>query len=152
MSIFSQEKQSRLLELLSEEHAIFEQIREQTGKHAEILAADDIEALDEALDRRQELIVKINGLHQETDVLMQSYMAFSSAKGGSKIAAVEKAAERLKGIIAACAELNEKNVLAAKDMAEDYTKRIDKLSLSRKSLGAYVQAMPNNSELFDKKT
>ena len=152
MSEFSRDKQTRLLALLGEELSIFEQIREMTGKQAELLAADDIAALDKSLDRRQELIEKSNGLHQETDVLMQSYMSFSDSTGGAKIGDIEAAAEKLRGIITECAGLNERNMSSAKEIAEDYVKRIDKLSIGRKSLGAYAQSVPNDSEIFDRKT
>jgi len=152
VSRFSRDDEARLLELLGEELEIFERIRGLTGKQAELLSADDIEAFDESLDRRQILIEEINGLHQEASGLMQSYISFSGAGGGSKIDAVEIAAERLREVISECAEQNEKNTAAAKEMAEDYIKRIGKLSLSRKSLGAYALNVPNNSELFDRKT
>ena len=152
MNKFSQEKQSSLLKLLEEEMAVFEQIRELTEKQTDLLAVDDAEALDETLDRRQELIEKIKGLHQESDVLMQSYISFSKAAGGGKDVKIETAAEKLRQVITECAELNERNMASAKETAEEYIKRIGKLSLSRKSFGAYAPQMPNSSELFDKKT
>ena len=48
--------------------------------------------------------------------------------------------------------MNAKNQAAANEMAEEYAKRIEKLNLSRKSLGAYALGVSNNSELFDTKT
>ena len=141
-----------MIALLGEELAVFEQIRDLTGKQTDLLAVDDVKALDESLDRIQELIGKINGLHQESDVLMQSYISFSDSAGGGKDPGIETAVEKLRGVIAECAELNEKNTTLAKETAEEYIKRIGKLSLSRKSLGAYAAQVPNNSELFDKKT
>jgi hypothetical protein len=39
----------------------------------------------------------------------------------------------------------------AKAKAEEYADRIGNLNTKRKSLGAYSQTVPNNSELFDKK-
>jgi len=152
VNIISRDEETRLLELLGEEQKLFEQIHGLTVQQAELLAADDIEAFDKSLDSRQELIEKINGLHQETNILMQSYISFSGSPGGMKSAAAEAALESLRDKISLCAELNEKNMAAAKEMAEDYIKRIGKLSLSRKSLGAYALSVPNNSELFDKKT
>ena len=74
---FSSKEEARLLELLGEEQAIFERIRALTGEQATLIAADDMEAFNGSLDSRQELIEKINGLHQETNVLMQSYISFS---------------------------------------------------------------------------
>jgi len=149
---FPRDKQTRLLELLGEEQAIFERLRELTGEQTDILAADDVEALDESLDRRQELIEKINGLHQESDVLMQSYITFSESADGGKVTAIETAAEQLRGVIAECVELNGSNLTLAKETAKEYVKRIDELSVGKKSVGAYAQNVPNSSELFDKKT
>ena len=152
MKDFSQDKQSRLLALLSEELAIFKQIRELTGKQAELLGTEDVTALDESLASRQELIEKINGLHQETEVLMQSYISFKGAAGKSKIPGIEAASDELRGVIIECAGLNDKNMALAKGKNEEYSERIGKLNVGRKSLGAYAQSIPNNSELFDTKT
>jgi len=149
---FSQVEESGLLELLGKELEIFRQIRELTVKQAQLLASDDIDAFNQSLDGRQELIEKINGLHQETNVLMQSYISFSGSRGGAKSSKVEAAREQLHDVIAECADLNEKNMATANGMAKDYTSRIENLQLSRKSLGAYALGTPNNSELFDKKT
>ena len=152
MSRFSQEKQSRLLGLLGEEMAMFERIRGLTEKQAELLANDEMDALDESLDQRQEIIGKINGLHQETEVLMQSYISFSTSAGGGKIAAIETAVEQIRGVVSACVSRNESNITAAKDTNEEHVKRINELSLGRKSLGAYAPNAPNNSMHFDQKT
>jgi len=149
---FSRNDETRLLKLLGEEQELFEQIRGLTEAQTQLLAADDIEAFDKSLDSRQKLIEKINGLHQETNILMQSYTSFSKFRSGNKSGAIETAVQRLRGSIAGCAEINEKNTATAKGMADEYTKRIGKLNLSRKSLGAYSLNVPNNSELFDKKT
>jgi len=152
VSNFPRNDESRLLVLLGEELEIFRQIGSLSIKQAELLAADDMEAFEGSLERRQELIEKINGLHQETDLLMQSYMSFSDTETGEVSDAIETTAGQLKEIIADCVSTNDKNMVAAKEKAEEYIKKIGKLSLSRKSLGAYAQSLPNNSELFDKKT
>jgi len=152
VSNFSRNDESRLLVLLGEELEIFRQIGSLSIKQAELLAADDMEAFEGSLERRQGLIEKINGLHQETDLLMQSYMSFSDAGTGEVSDAIETTAGQLKEIIADCVSTNDKNMVAAKEKAEEYIKKIGKLSLGRKSLGAYAQTLPNNSELFDKKT
>jgi len=55
-------------------------------------------------------------------------------------------------VIIECAGLNEKNMTLAKGKNEEYSERIGKLNVGRKSLGAYAQSIPNNSELFDTKT
>ena len=152
MNDFSQIDESRLLVLLGEELDIFRQIGSLSIKQAEMLAADDMEAFEGSLERRQELIEKINGLHQDTDLLMQSYISFSDSAVGGVSDAIETTAGQLREAIADCVNTNDKNMVAAKEKAEEYIKRIGKLSLSRKSLGAYAQAVPNNSEFFDKKT
>ena len=152
MSGFSKDKEARLLELLSQELEIFERMRELTGKHAELIAEDEVDALGESLDRRQELIEKINGLHQESNALMQSYMSYSNSAGGKSIGEIEKAAGRIRDIIAECAGLDEKNTEAAKEKVEQYKVRANKLSLNRKSMGAYIQGVANNPEMFDKMT
>ena len=72
MSKFSREDEMRLIKLLSDEHALFGQIRALTEKQSAFLKQDDTDAFEGSLDERQELIEKINGLHQETKVLMQS--------------------------------------------------------------------------------
>ena len=152
MNGFPTDKQSRLLELLGQQQEAFEQIREMTRKHKELLETDDIDEFDRSLDDRQGLIEKINGLHQESDILMQSYISISGTGGGQKIDAIESSAALLAETIADCAALNDEITVSAKEKAEDYIKQIGKLSLSRKSLGAYVQNVPNNPELFDKMT
>ena len=149
---FSQNDETRLLELLGNTQGLFEKIRGLTETQTDLLAADDMEEFNKSLDSRQELIEEINGLHQESNILMQSYIAFSQSPGGAKSGKVEAAQERLRKVISECAELNEKNLAAAKGMAEAYVKRIEELALSRKSIGAYAQGAPNNSELFDRKT
>ena len=152
MKTFSRDMEERLLELLVQEQEVFEQIREATLNQKELIAADDIDAFDKSLDRRQELIKKINGLHQESDVLMQSYISFTSSADGVTIGVIDDALGRLREITAECAGLNEQNTTAAKEKAEEYIKQIGKLSLTRKSLGKYAQSVPNTPELFDKKT
>jgi len=151
VNIFPGDKQSRLLELLGQELEVFRQVSELTKQHTKLLREDDIEAFDKSLDSRQELFDKINGLHQESDILMQSYISFISAEGGEKIGAIETAAAQLREMISDCLATNNENTTSAKEKAEDYIKQIGKLSLGRKSLGAYVQQMPNDPEMFDKK-
>jgi len=141
-----------LLLLLGEELEIFRQIGALSIKQAELLAADDMEAFEGSLERRQELIEKINGLHQETDLLMQSYMALPDSEAEEVSDAIESAAGQLREAIADCAATNDKNMVTAKEKAQEYIARIGKLSMSRKSLGAYAQATPTSSEFFDKKT
>ena len=150
MSQFSKDNASHLIELLGKELELFTRVRELTVQQKELIAADDIVALDFSLDRRQEIIGEINGLHQETNVLMQSYMLFST--GGKSISEIEAAAGKLRDIIVECAELNENNLSDAKGVAEGYISKIGELSLNRKGLGAYIQTVENRPEMFDKMT
>ena len=152
MRSFPSEKETRLLELQNKELELLQQIRELTERQTELLLADDIEAFGESIDSRQELIEKINGLHQESNILMQSYISFTETAGAEKIGAVEETNRQLAEVMAGCAELNEKNAAMAKERSTDYMEQIGKLSLGRKSLGAYVQDVPNDSKLFDKMT
>jgi len=152
VSGFSKEQETRLLKQLGDELELWKEMRELTEKQAQSLEADDADALDGSIESRQGLIEKINGLHQETDLLMQSYNSFLKTKPGKKSAAVEEATEKLRIIITGCVELNEKNIEAAKGLAKGYTEKIGKSSETRKGLGAYAQNVPNNSELFEKKT
>ena len=163
MSAFPQETEGRLLELLARETELFGQLNELMEEQAGLLAADNTEAFNRSLDAGRAVIEKINGLHQETEVLMQSYMSFdaggeagSDAGGehtaGGKSGAVESARARLNSVIAECAELTDKNMAAAKEKTEDYIRQIGNLSLRRKSFGKYALGVPNDPELFDKKT
>jgi hypothetical protein len=149
---FPSEKETRLLELQNKELELLQQIRELTERQTELLLADDIEAFGESIDSRQELIEKINGLHQESNILMQYYISFAGAAGAGKIDAIEDMNRQLAEELAGCVELNDKNATLTKEKTADYMKQIGKLSLGRKSLGAYVQDVPNDSQLFDKKT
>ena len=150
MKQFTQDVKARLLEMLGQEREVFGQIHKITGKQTELISADDVVAFDESLDQRQKLIDKINGLHQETNVLMQSYVAYSKSAGGKKIAEIEDAHAQLKDMIAKCAELNGKNEAALKEKSKEYSQRIDKMSLNRKTIGSYIQSIENTPELFDK--
>ena len=152
MSDFSKDNGSKLLNLLKEELGVWEQIRGLTESQAELLMSDDEGVLEGSLESRQGLIEKINGLHQETDILMQSYITFSKSKIGKKCQVVESTIDKLRKVITECIALNDENIATAKEMTEGYTERIDSLSLKRKSLGAYAQGVPYDSELFDKKT
>ena len=149
MSRLEPSSTERLSELLCKELEIFEQIRKLTEKQAALLVRDDIESFTRSLDKRQELIEKINGLHQESDPLMQSYI---SAPAGEKSAGIDDLKEKIRDIVEACAELNEKNTAEMKARAEAQTEKIDKHSAKRKGIGGYAQAVPNVPEMFDKKT
>jgi len=149
---YSQENEARLLKLLEKELELLEQMLKLTERQTSLLAEDEVDAFDRSLDSRQQVIEQINGLHQESDALMQSYVSFSTSAGGVKNETIEAANEQIRSALTECAALNEKNIVEVKAKAEDYMRRIGKLSLSRKSLGAYAHTVPNGSELFDKKT
>ena len=155
MSGFPRDKQARLLQLLAQELELFGKIRELTEEQSRMLAEeepDEPDSFNESLDRRQEVIEQINGLHKESNPLMQSYISFSKSPGGKKIGEIEDSAGSLKAAIAECAELNEKNMAAAKEITAQYGQQIDKLSAGRKSIGLYVQGLDNKPEHFDKMT
>ena len=149
-----QDEKTRLLELLGEETELFERIYKLTQKQAELLAADDddISAFNNSLDSRQELIERIKGLHQESDPLMQSCMFMANSTDRNSIEVIEKVVAQRQAVIEKCVVLNDKNTAAAKEKSEVFTKRIGKLSLSRKSIKVYTPDIPNKPELFDKKT
>ena len=149
MSKFKPAERDRLSVLLRKELEIFEKIRNLTGKQAELLAKDDVDQFDSSLDKRQELIEKINGLHQESDPLMQSYI---SLPADEKSPEIEDLREKIRDIVGICAELNEKNVAEMKVKSEAHKKKIDKHSAKRKGIGGYAQAVPNTPEVFDTKT
>ena len=151
MSVFSRDKATRLIELLGQETELFRQMLKHTEAQTELIEKDEIDAFNESLDRRQELIENINVLHQESQSLMQSYISYSSSTGGRKSKSIDTAAASLRELISACAELNEKNIAAAKVKTQSYTERIDKLSTSRKGIGSYILGGSSDSELFDRK-
>ena len=151
MNNFPQNEQERAIELLGQKLELFGSFREQTQTQTELLAADDMDGFERAIDARQETIEKINGLHQELDVLMQSYVSFTT-DGGEKIDAIEKAVGEIDSLIRECIEMNDNNTALAKEKTEEYIKQIGDLSVRRKSLGKYTLSVPNNPELFDKTT
>ena len=152
MSDFSVDKQSRLLSLIKHELELFGQMRGIIGKQAEMIESDDLAAFNESLDRRQELIEKINGLHQEADPLMQSYVSYADSADRDSNRELETAIGQLRSIIAECAEMNDGILEAAKTKAVEYTERIARMSLSRESLGRYQHELPNPPQMFDKMT
>ena len=152
MSDFSADNKKRLLVLKKQETELFAQMRGITEKQAELIEADDLAAFNETLDSRQELIEKINGLHQESDALMQSYISYADSPEGEKIGELDAAIAELRGLVAEIAGMSEGIMEAAKTRAAHYTERIGTLSLSRKSLGKYQTDLPNSPQMFDKMT
>ena len=152
MSGFSRNEETRLLELLGKELELLERIRALTKEQSELIAADDIEAFDMSLDHRQEFIEEINGLHPESNILMQSYAYNSNSGGFKRSAGIEAAAGKFRDILTECSGLSEKNEALAKKASEHQVKRIDELVMNRKSLGSYIQTVSNEPEMFDRRT
>jgi len=147
----SSEDIERLSKLLGEELEHYKQIRKLTEEQVELLNKDDIEAFNGSLNKREELIEKIKGLHQEKEPLVQSYASLSESekKQGKEINNLNK---QIREIIEVCAEINDRNILCVKGKTDDLTKKIDEQSSKRKGIGGYVQAVPNTPEMFDKKS
>ena len=148
MTKFTADSKNRLLELLEEKLKLFGTVREYTERHAKLIAEDSFEALLSSTQDRQDAITKINGLHQESNVLMQSYMSFVNS-GGKKIPEIESADQRLTDIMSECAGLNEKNMKTLKEKMKDQSEKSEKMRQSRESLGLYAQGGSNSAELFD---
>ena len=151
MSVFTVDNAEDLLEPLRQELEILGRISEQTKRQAEMITADDIDGFNGSLGSRQEHIEKINRLHQESDVLMQSYLSYRDSAGGKGVKEIDETIALIRDALAECSALNDINITAAKEKAEGYIKQIGKLSLNRKSLGAYIQDIENKPEMFDKK-
>ena len=151
MSKFSSADTKRLSELLSEELEVYVQIQKQTEEQTDLLAKDDIEAFDKSLDKREKLIEKIKGLHQDSNPLMQSYVSFSSA-GNESIDEIEKLKAKIRKQLEICANLNDKNMEMMSEKTEEHIKKIEEQSAKRKGIGGYAQSVPNIPEMFDKKT
>ena len=152
MKSFPQEKKERLIELIEQELKMFGRIREISVAQTDLLATDYIESFDKSLDARQEIIEKINGLHQESEVLMQSYISFSNSADSDKINEIESAATRLRDMIALCVELDEKNTSMIEGKKQEHTRQVTEMSMRRESLGKYAPNLPNNPKMFDKMT
>ena len=149
MSEFTSADINRLTDLLQNELELLGKVRKLTDKQTTLLAEDDITPFERSLDERQELIEKINGLHQESNPLMQSCASQSPDSKKSKIDDLKK---KIRETVEICAGLNDKNILTMRDKTEDHTKKIDEQSAKRKGIGGYAQSVPNTPEMFDKKT
>ena len=152
MSDFPREKEESLLSILGRERELFAELLETLGEQAGLIAADDIEAFDKALEKGRNITQKVDGLHQETSLLMQSYALYSNSGDNRESDAVETLTGQIRDITAKCAELNEKITAEAKNKAAQYTQEINRLNLSRKSIGLYAQGVTNNPEHFDRRS
>jgi septation ring formation regulator EzrA len=152
VSRFNKETETHLIELLEKELALFEKMKELGNKQAEFLAADEIEEFDNSLVSAEKLKEKINGLHQESDTLMQSYISSTGLGGRGKVRQIEEVRDKIRNALKECMELNEKNRTTASNKMTGYSDRIKELDKSRKTFGAYAIAIPDNSEHFDTTT
>jgi len=148
VSKFEASDLKKLQENLTQELESFEQIKKLTEKIAEQIDTEKIEALDKSLSKRQELIEKINGLHQESNPLMQSYVQASGLKNSE----VDRLVERIRETTQICAKLNDENINTIKAMSEEQVDKIDKQSAKRKGISGYAQAIAYSPEVIDKKT
>ena len=149
---FNRESETRLITLLEEKLELFRQMKEQGEKQTELLAQDEIETFNESLEKGEKLKEKINGLHQESEVLMQSYMSSCQSGGRGKVKAIDKLKEQIHEIIVECQSINDKNFEIARNKSDEYTKRLKELDTSKKTFNAYTIDIPDNSEHFDKTT
>ena len=149
MNGFSKDEAARLLELLTEELELFTQFRDLTANQMELIAADEIDALNASLDQKEQIIEKIKGLHQESEVLMQSYVLYSANEEGISNE-IDALAERRREMMELCAKLSEGVLSEAQGKSMGYTGKIDEISRNRKGVGAYIQDVENKPEMFDK--
>ncbi|MCL2221164.1 MAG: flagellar protein FlgN [Oscillospiraceae bacterium] len=141
--------EGKLLKLLGEERVLLEQMKKLTDEQARHIEKDEFEELGKLLDKRQELIEKINGLHQESAPLMQSCVSSSDYE---MVVKIDELKSKIKQILAECNDQNNRNVEELRHKSQDYAERIETQSSKRKVIGGYAQAVPNSSEKFDKKT
>ena len=151
MSKIASLDKERLLKLLSEKLKIYKQIKTLTEEQTKLLAKDDIEAFNSSLNKREELIEKINGLHQESEPLMQSCVSIAP-DFKEKNSDIKKLDKEINEVLTDCAKLNDINISVMKEKTLEHTKKIDEQSAKRKGVGGYVQSVPNTPEVFDRKT
>jgi len=149
VSGFAVTSEKRLTELLGEELKLLNNIVELTDEQTRQIDLDEFDGLGKLLDDRQKLIEKINGLHQETTPLMQSYVSSSDYE---KIYEIDDLRDQIKQVLTKCKNLNEINVEALSQKSTIQSEKIEKQSAQRKGIGGYAQAVPTSSERFDKKT
>ena len=151
MSKFASADKERLSKLLGEELELYKQIRKLTEQQKELLAKDEIDEFNISLDKREKLIEKIKGLHQESDPLMQSYASLSAGEK-TKDSKIDEFKKQIRKELTVCAQLNEENIESMSEKTEEHKKKIEEQSAKRKGIGGYAQSVPNTPEMFDKKT
>ena len=150
MSKFSLADNERLSKLLGDELEYYLQIRNLTEEQTELLDKDEIEEFNISLDKREELIEKIKGLHQESNALMQSYASISSET--DKNDKIEDLKKQIRDVLEFCAKRNDENITEMARKTQEQSKKIDEQSAKRKGIGGYAQSVPNIPEMFDKKS
>ena len=151
MTVFPQEE--RLLGLLGEAAEFASQVIALEREQSKYLIADDLDAFNKSLDSVGGIIERMKGLHQETEPLMQSYASYYNSEGGSRIEAIDNAAQELVSLMEQCSAQSNSNLEDAKDKANEFVRQIDDLSTKRKSVGIYAQSTgESSSSVFDKKT
>ncbi|MCL1835276.1 MAG: flagellar protein FlgN [Oscillospiraceae bacterium] len=142
---------ARLRELLDMEAEVSAGMLELLKQQTRLLEAGDAEELNKSLVESARLMGKFDGLHQETEPLMQSYILYLGSDGAKEDKQLEAAWQRVTELLGECSELNKKNVAEAKEGVQEYVRRIGSLSMKRESLGRYAQPTGDNSAMFDKK-
>ena len=151
MSTFTKAEAAKLLELLEQERITYGSMLQLTKEQTEHIAADEVEAFEKSLDIRQQLIDKINGLHQGREPLMQSYLSYLEGNNGKKIDRIENMVAEIHGLLTECSQINDENAAKAQEIAKGYSLRISDLNLKKKSIGSYIQNV-DNSDFFDRLT
>ena len=151
MGKFSEGDFLKLIDLLTEKKKLADEFLELTCKQAEIIAAEDINALNVSIEKRQQVIEKLIGLHQEIQFLMQSYASSHAAQTEEGSRKVRQMEEQTENAIREAISKNNENAEAIKKQMEYVGQEARKIDLERKSIGMYnnISAL-TTSELFDK--
>jgi flagellin-specific chaperone FliS len=147
---FTKDKAERLRALTEQQLAFFEEILKLTSSQSELIELEDIEEFEKSLNKREDIIEKIKGLHQESDPLMQSYTLYKNSTAGKKIAAIDTVVGRLRAVISEAMEVNQLNMEKAASKKSEYSEKIAKLNEEKKGLSGYKAVVPNQSQLIDK--
>lgn len=155
MAAFAPEQYARIMELQQQKKTLLQEFHGLAQLQQEIIEREDTTALQGNLNRRQELITQVDTLHQELDLLMQSYPPIRQQLGEShpQVAALTALQNEIQDILRQIAALDTQNQARAARQLQHFRDEIKRLSLGRKTLQSYSQgAVSLGSELFDKKT
>lgn len=149
----SQEALERALEARRD---ILVRFKNETLRQTGVLKASDVDAFVGSVDARQKLIDEISVLHQELDVLMQSYavsegQAVHSAGLGSDRA--RELTRETQALVTEILELDKKNVGLAQELMKHLGEEAKRANQSRKSIGLYnPEQKLEGSVYFDSKS